>query len=102
MYSVASYLLRCFIVVNSPPIKEKSKTGHWDANTLGVGLLQFSHLCRHLDPEVDFVGVLPNHFELDVLGGSVISGLHKMVENNETTKKEFTEKVVLTFSDMLA
>lgn len=75
MLTVISYLLGRFIVVDSPAVKEEPEGGHWNSNTLGVRLLQLAHLCRHLHSEVDFVGILTNNFELDVLSGSVISSL---------------------------
>ena len=46
--------------------------GDWDADPLRVRLLKLAHLRRHLDPEVDLVGVLADHLQLDVLGLSLL------------------------------
>ena len=44
------------------------EAGDGDADSLGVGLLELAHLGCLLDPEVDLVGVLAHHLQLDVLG----------------------------------
>lgn len=61
------YLLGCFIVVDSPPVKEEPKRRHRHSNSLGVRFLEFAHLSGHLDTEVNLVGVLADHLQFDVL-----------------------------------
>lgn len=59
--------LRRLVVVDPAAVEEKAK-GRWrDPGSLRVRLLQLAHEGGHLDPEVDFVGVLANHLQLDVL-----------------------------------
>ena len=42
--------------------------GDGDADSLSIGLLQFAHLSCLLHSEVDFIAVLANNLQLDVLG----------------------------------
>merc|ERR1719195_266262 len=59
--------LGCLVVVDPPAVKEEPQGGDGDADALCVGLLQLAHLSGHLDSEVDLVGVLAHHLQLDVL-----------------------------------
>merc|ERR1719318_2118587 len=58
---------RGFVIVDAPPVKEEPEAGHWDANPLAVAFLQLAHLGGLLHAEVDLVGVLAYHLQLDVL-----------------------------------
>ncbi len=61
-------LFRGLVVVDPPAVEEKPERRHRNPDPLRVGLLQLAHLRRHLDPEVDLVGVLADDLQLDVLG----------------------------------
>jgi len=65
-------LFWCFIIVNPSTIKEESERGHRNAHTLTVTLFKLSHLCTHFDPEVNFITILSNHLQLDVLRTSIV------------------------------
>ena len=56
------------VVVDAAAVEEEAQRGDGDADALRVRLLQLAHLRRHLDAEVDLVGVLAHHLQLDVLG----------------------------------
>ena len=56
------------VVVDAAAVEEEAEGGDGDADALRVRLLQLAHLRRHLDAEVDLVGVLAHHLQLDVLG----------------------------------
>merc|ERR1719219_2764948 len=56
-----------FVIVDPSSVKQKPERGDGDAHPLGIGLLQFTHLSCLLHSEVDFIAVLPNNLQLDVL-----------------------------------
>jgi len=56
------------VIVDAAAVKQETEGGDGDADPLAVGLLEFAHLGGLLHPEVDLVGVLADHLELDVLG----------------------------------
>ena len=56
------------VVVDAAAVEEEAERGDGHADALRVRLLQLAHLRRHLDAEVDLVGVLAHHLQLDVLG----------------------------------
>merc|ERR1719436_154900 len=60
--------LRSFVIVDASSVKEEPETGHRNPHPLAVRLLQLAHLGGLLDPEVDFVAVLSDNLQLDVLG----------------------------------
>ena len=47
-----------------------------DADTFGIRFFQFAHVGRHFNPKMDFIGVLANYFELDVLGLVLVVSRH--------------------------
>merc|ERR1719446_355243 len=56
-----------FVVVDPPSVEEESQRSDGDSHPLRVGFLELPHLGCLLHPEVDLVGVLSHHLELDVL-----------------------------------
>merc|ERR1739838_1239704 len=58
--------LGVFIIIDPSSIKEETERCDWHSNPLRIGLLKFSHLGGLLHPEVDFIGILSNDFELYV------------------------------------
>ena len=58
--------LRSLVIVDPSAVEEEPEGGDRDAHTLRVRLLQLPHLGGLLDSEVDFVGVLSDHLQLDV------------------------------------
>ena len=87
-----------FVVVDTPTVEEEPQTRHWDADTLGVGLFQLSHLRRHFDSEVNFVGVLTddlreNRKELLIFRETVITkpGIFKNYEPHSTMVRSFVK-----------
>lgn len=65
-------------------------------DTLRVTSLQFGHRCGHLDPEVDFIGILSNHLKFDVLGISVITGLRFRFLSSSMMSTREAENILLT------
>merc|ERR1719431_2529565 len=70
---------RCLIIINSSSVEEKPERSDWYPHPLRIRLLQLAHLRGLLYAEVDFVGILPNNFEFDVLGFVT----HSLVEVNQ-------------------
>ena len=58
--------LRRLVVVDPSSVEEESKRGDGDPDSLRVGLLELAHLGGLLDAEVNLVGVLADHLQLDV------------------------------------
>merc|ERR1719319_1719827 len=56
------------VVVDPPAVEEKAQGGHRHAHPLAVALLEFTHLGGLLPPDVNLVGVLADHLQLDVFG----------------------------------
>ena len=46
------------VIVDAAAVKQEPEGGDGDADPLAVGLLELSHLCGLLHPEVDLVTVL--------------------------------------------
>ena len=61
-------LLRGFVVVDPAAVEEEPEGADWDADPLGVGLLELAHLGGHLDAEVDLVRVLADDLQLNIFG----------------------------------
>jgi len=58
--------LGCLIIINPSSIEEKPKRSNWNPDPLTVALFEFTHLRCLLHSEVDFIGILSNHLQLDV------------------------------------
>ena len=90
--------LRCLIVVDSPAVEEEPQGRDGDADALRVGLLQLSHLGRHLDAEVDLVGVLAHHLQLDVLCLVLVLGHLGGVGGGRRDSEEAWKKLVISIA----
>merc|ERR1719432_199554 len=66
-------LFRCFIIVDPPSVKQESKRSNWYTNSFTVRLFQLPHLCCHFHSEMDFIRILTNNLQLNILGSGISS-----------------------------
>ena len=79
------------IVVDETAVEEETERVDGHAYALGIRFFQLAHLGGHLDAEVDFVGVLSDNLQLDVLGLSLKQDGKKKVLNCPSVEIRFIQ-----------